>query len=88
MCTYLGNKFDHLLSKSSFDNSFIDSVFQSLPDTLPLPHSEEDNYQKVTIVIEKVERVFREITTTKKILGPQGQLIESTQDVVSPSNIV
>lgn len=58
-------------------------MFQSLPDTLPLAHSDEDHYQKVTIVIEKVERVYREITTTKKVLGPQGQLLESTQDIVS-----
>ncbi|WAR00362.1 TP53B-like protein [Mya arenaria] len=57
------------------------SIEQSLPDTLPLPQSDEDHYQRVTIVIEKVERVFREITTTKKVVGPDGAVIESSQDV-------
>lgn len=56
---------------------------QALPDTLPLTYSEEDNYQKVTIVIEKVERVYREITTTRKVINSQGQILENTQEVVS-----
>jgi hypothetical protein len=34
-------------------------------------------------VIEKVERVYREITTTRKVIGAQGQVLENTQDVVS-----
>ncbi|XP_053405315.1 TP53-binding protein 1-like isoform X2 [Mercenaria mercenaria] len=57
------------------------SLDQALPDTLPLTHSEEDNYQKVTVVIEKVERVYREIITTRKVIGAQGQVLENTQDV-------
>jgi len=56
--------------------------FQSLSDTLPLPHADEDNYQRMTVVIEKVERVFREITTTRKVIAADGTVVECTQDVV------
>ena len=55
--------------------------FQSLSDTLPLPHADE-NYQRMTVVKEKVERVFREITTTRKVIAADGTVVECTQDVV------
>ncbi|KAH3837070.1 hypothetical protein DPMN_110448 [Dreissena polymorpha] len=57
------------------------SIEQSLPDTLPLPHSEEENYQQVHVVIEKVERVYREITTTRRVISLDGQVLDCTKEV-------
>ena len=52
-----------------------------LPDTLQL-QSEDDNYQRVTVVTTVMERYIKETVTKREVIGSQGQVLESKETVV------
>ena len=55
-----------------------------LTDTLPL-QTEDDNYQRVTIETNIIKSYVMQTEIKRRVIGSQGQILESSTDIVSVS---